>query len=105
MNTKLRLIGLLFILPLAALQFAGCASSPTSTSTGEYIDDTATTAKVKAALLADDRVSGLAVNVETFKGVVQLSGFVDNAGQKQLAEQLARQVQGVQGVINNITVK
>jgi osmotically-inducible protein OsmY len=85
--------------------FLGCAGSRTRTSTGEYIDDSVISAKVKTALHADEEVSGFQVNVETFKGVVQLSGFVDTAVQAQKAVQIARTVQGVQEVRNNITVK
>lgn len=85
--------------------FLGCAGSRTRTSTGEYIDDSVISAKVKTALHADEDVSGFQVTVETFRGVVQLSGFVDTPAQAQKAEQIARQVQGVQEVRNNITVK
>jgi osmotically-inducible protein OsmY len=83
----------------------GCAGSRTQTSTGEYVDDSVIGTKVKTALLADEDVSGLQVNVETFKGVVQLSGFVDTLSQAQKAEQIARAVEGVQGVKNDLVVK
>jgi osmotically-inducible protein OsmY len=83
----------------------GCAGSRTRESTGEYIDDSTISAKVKTALHADKDVSGFQVQVETFKGVVQLSGFVDRPIQAQKAEQIARQVNGVQEVKNNITIK
>jgi osmotically-inducible protein OsmY len=83
----------------------GCAGSRTRASTGEYIDDSAISTKVKTALHADEDVSGFQVNVETFKGVVQLSGFVDTAAQAQKAEQIARRVEGVEEVRNNLTVK
>jgi osmotically-inducible protein OsmY len=83
----------------------GCAGTSNSTSTGEYIDDRAISTKVKTALHTDDEVSGFQVNVETFKGTVQLSGFVDNAAQAEKAEEIARSVDGVEDVINNITVK
>ena len=83
----------------------GCASTPTRESTGEYVDDSVITTKVKTSLFADKAVSGFAVKVETFKGVVQLSGFVDTLAEKQQAEVDARAVKGVQSVENNITVK
>jgi osmotically-inducible protein OsmY len=83
----------------------GCAGTRTRASTGEYIDDSAISTKVKTALHADEDVSGFQVNVETFKGVVQLSGFVDTAAQAQKAEQIARRVEGVEEVRNNLTVK
>jgi hyperosmotically inducible periplasmic protein len=84
---------------------AGCAGSATRESTGEYIDDATTSTKVKAAFVKDPLVKALAVNVDTFKGTVQLSGFVDTAEQKTRAEQVAASVAGVQAVKNNITVK
>lgn len=88
-----------------AVPFSGCSSTATRSSTGEYIDDTVTTTKVKAALAADKEVSAMAVSVETFKGTVQLSGFVDTASEKAQAERVARGINGVMNVENNITVK
>lgn len=85
--------------------FLGCAGNRTRASTGEYIDDSVISTKVKTALHADEDVSGFQVEVETFKGVVQLSGFVDTPVQAQKAEQIARKVEGVQEVRNSITVK
>jgi osmotically-inducible protein OsmY len=90
---------------MLTLALIGCASTSNSTSTGEYIDDRAISAKVKTALHTDDDVSGFQVNVETFKGTVQLSGFVDTAAQAERAEEIARGVNGVEDVVNNITVK
>ncbi len=93
-------------LALAGAGFhAGCAGTGTSKSTGEYIDDAAITTKVKAALVADEVVSALDVKVETFRGTVQLSGFVDTAEQKSRARDLALGVPGVQAVKNNIMLK
>jgi hyperosmotically inducible protein len=83
----------------------GCVSSRTQSSTGESIDDSAITAKAKTALLADDEVSGFQGSVETFKGVVPLSGFVDTQAQALKAAQIVRTVKGVQTVNNNIAVK
>lgn len=83
----------------------GCAGTATSASTGEYIDDTAITAKVKAAFVRDPIVKALDVQVETFKGVVQLSGFVETPEQKSRAEQIARSTSGVQNVTNSIAIK
>lgn len=87
------------------LGLAGCAGTPTKESTGEYVDDSAITSKVKTALLKDDAVKSFQVQVETFKGVVQLSGFVDNSDQKAAAGKDAAAVPGVTDVKNNITVK
>lgn len=90
---------------VAGLFLAGCAGTPTKESTGEYVDDSAITAKVKTALLKDDAVKSFEIKVDTFKGVVQLSGFVDNSDQKAAAERDAQGVPGVQSVQDNITLK
>jgi hyperosmotically inducible periplasmic protein len=83
----------------------GCASTRTQESTGEYVDDSAITATVKADLVADPVTKAREIGVETFKGVVQLSGFVDNAKEKEKASEIARKVKGVRGIRNNIIVK
>jgi hyperosmotically inducible protein len=83
----------------------GCSATPTRQSTGEYIDDAAITTKVKAALVKDPVVKATEVKVDTFKGVVQLSGFVDNNDQKAQAERIAASTAGVMSVKNNITLK
>jgi len=83
----------------------GCAATRTSSSTGEYVDDSAITAKVKSALLGDEKVKSFAVGVETLKGDVQLSGFVDTAVQKSAAGEDASAVNGVKHVTNNLIVK
>jgi hyperosmotically inducible periplasmic protein len=85
--------------------FAGCAGDRYRQSTGEALDSTAITARVRAALLADPEVSGFDVGVTTFRGVVQLSGFVDTPDQRIRAEDIAWGVQGVRSVENNITLK
>jgi hyperosmotically inducible protein len=72
---------------------------------GEYVDDSTVTAKVKSALLAKKGVSSAEISVETYHGVVQLSGFVDSADQIRLAGQTARGVGGVKEVRNNLNVK
>lgn len=84
---------------------SACTSSATRQSTGEYIDDTTITAKVKSAFVSDDTVKALDVQVETFRGVVQLSGFVDDLNQKSRAEQIARSTNGVRDVRNAIQLK
>ncbi len=84
---------------------SGCAGTATSQSTGEYVDDAAITTKVKAALVQDPVVKAMQVDVTTFKGNVQLSGFVDTAEQKAQAGRVAAGIQGVTNVTNNITVK
>ncbi|MDP3071686.1 MAG: BON domain-containing protein [Opitutaceae bacterium] len=96
------------LLPLAlilTLAFAGCASTPTKESTGEYLDGAAITTKVKTAHVRDPLVKAFDISVETFKGIVQLAGFVDTAEQKARAEELAKAVPGVTDVKNAIMVK
>ncbi len=85
--------------------FAACAGSPTRESTGEYVDDAAVTTKVKAALVADKEVSALVVNVETFRGVVQLSGFADNQREIDRAVSVTKDVKGVKSVKNDLRIK
>lgn len=97
------LAGMLLISLMIAV--AGCASTTTSESTGEFIDDSVITANVKAALLADKEAPGMSIQVETFKGRVQLSGFVNNHAEAKRAAEVARGIKGVKSVVNNITVK
>jgi osmotically-inducible protein OsmY len=84
---------------------AGCAGSSTSASTGEYIDDATITTKVKAKLFESKDTSGTAISVETFKGTVQLSGFVKSEAEKKKAGEIAAAVDGVKSVQNNVSVK
>ncbi len=106
-SKALKVLGL--ITCLGAVPFicgvTGCAGTSTQQSTGEYIDDKAESARVKKALSADTEYKYEDVNVQTFKGVVQLSGFVNSADQKRRAADLAKTVEGVREVVNNITVK
>lgn len=84
---------------------SACAPTATREGTGEYIDDTVITSKVKAAFAADPQVKATQVQVETFKGVVQLSGFVDSRASAQKAAQIAREVKGVKEVKNDTVVR
>jgi len=88
-----------------ALILAACAGNPQRESTGEYIDDTILTARVKSLLLNDPDVSGLSINVETFKGTVQLAGFVKKVSERNRAVQLAQGVPGVRQVKNDILIR
>jgi hypothetical protein len=90
---------------VVATMFSGCASTPTHESTGEYIDDSTITAKLKAKYAGDPDVSAMQVGVETYKGVVQLSGFVDNDYARKKAGQLAKKEAGVVRVENDLIVK
>src|SRR6059058_2712758 len=83
----------------------GCAGTTTRESTGEYVDDSSITTKVKAAFVKDPVVKATDVKVETFKGTVQLSGFVNSSEERSQAERVAASVPGVTSVKNNITVK
>lgn len=85
--------------------FLGCAATQTSESTGQYIDDSAITTKVKTAIFNDATLKTLQISVETFKGEVQLSGFVDSAQNVRKAGEVARSVKGVVSVKNNLIVK
>lgn len=90
---------------IALITAVGCAGSSTSESTGEYIDDTWITTKVKAALVDDSLVKATEVNVETFKGVVQLSGFVSSQEAMDQAVIVAGNIKGVSSVNNGMQVK
>jgi osmotically-inducible protein OsmY len=87
------------------LTSAGCASTRTHEGTGQYIDDSAITAKVKAAILGEPGLKVAEINVETFKGVVQLSGFVSSQDDIEKAIKLARGVNGVKAVKNSMQLK
>ena len=83
----------------------GCASTTKHEGTGEYIDDTVITTKVKAAVFAEPTLKSSEINVETFKGVVQLSGFVSSEADTRKAAELARGIKGVTSVKNDMHVK
>src|SRR5687767_15503246 len=83
----------------------GCASSRTQEGTGEYIDDSVITTKVKAAILGEPGLKVAEINVETFKGVVQLSGFVSSREDIDAALKVARSVNGVTSVKNSMQLK
>ena len=85
--------------------FLGCASTPTRESTGEYIDDSTITTKVKAAIFNDPSLKVFQINVETFKGEVQLSGSVDSDQIVNKAGEVARGIGGVKSVKNDLIVK
>lgn len=85
--------------------FAGCAGNYKKESTGEYFDDSVLTTKVKAQIFDDPMLKVLEINVETFKGEVQLSGFVNSAAASARAVEVARSVKGVKSVKNSMVVK
>lgn len=90
---------------IAASLAAGCASTSTQQSTGEYADDAAITTKVKAAILNEPSLKVRQINVETYKAVVQLSGFVNSLAEADTASSIARSVRGVVHVKNDIRLK
>ena len=90
---------------LAMATALGCASTSKSEGTGEYVDDVVITGKVKSAILGEATLKAAEINVETFKGIVQLSGFVANADNAGTAMRVAQAVHGVKSVKNDIRVK
>ncbi len=99
-----RTVGLLVSVVLLA-GLVACAGSQTRESSGQYLDDSVITTKVKAAIFNEGSLKTLQISVETYKGVVQLSGFVDSAQNAAKAEAVARGVAGVVSVKNNLIVK
>jgi osmotically-inducible protein OsmY len=83
----------------------GCASTKSHEGTGEYVDDSAITTKVKAAILGEPGLKVAEINVETFKGVVQLSGFVSSREDIDKAVRIAGDVHGVKSVTNKMQLK
>lgn len=90
---------------IALLAGTGCAVTRDQQTVGSYIDDTAITTRVKAKFAEDKTVSAMAIQVETLKGTVQLSGFAKSADERMAAERLARSVNGVVDVRNDILVR
>jgi osmotically-inducible protein OsmY len=95
-------LGLIAVLCLSIF-LGACAGA--GQSSGQFVDDSLITTKVKSKLIADMVLKGFAIKVDTEQGVVRLSGIVDTATQKQRADEIARDTQGVKGVSNEIAVK
>ncbi|KMQ76978.1 BON domain-containing protein [Marinobacter subterrani] len=104
MERIMRSVPIMALAMLLAL-FAGCASTESSSGTGEYIDDTVITTKVKAAIFNEPTLKSAEINVETFKGAVQLSGFVNSRADIDTAVRVARGVKGVKSVSNDMELK
>jgi len=85
--------------------FVGCASTSKQEGTGEYVDDTVITTKVKAMILGEETLKSSEINVETFKGVVQLTGFVNSKADINKAVEITRKVKGVTSVKNDMRLK
>jgi hyperosmotically inducible periplasmic protein len=105
MNTFSMMLSLGILSLGAVATFTGCAGNQYDRSTGEYIDDKSINARVSSALNSSPEYKFDSVNVTTFKGTVQLSGFVDTSAEKSAAGDIAKQVAGVKEVVNHITIK
>ena len=90
---------------MLAPAFVACASTPTHESAGEYVDDSVITTKVKSLLANDDFFKSFQISVKTYKGIVQLSGFVNSHAAVDKAGDIARSVDGVRSVSNDLIVK
>jgi osmotically-inducible protein OsmY len=104
MKKRTIIIHLLVLLMLIAT-FTACASTSKQSGMGEYVDDSVITTKVKSLLAADDFLKSFQISVETYKGIVQLSGFVDSQKAVDKAVEIARSVKGVKSLKNNLNVK
>lgn len=104
MKKSCTVIRFLVVLMMIAA-FVACASTPQQSSTGEYVDDSVITSKIKTTLADDDFLKSFQISVETRKGIVQLSGFVDSQRAVDKAGQIARGVEGVKSVKNDLIVK
>ncbi len=104
MKKRNMLIGCFMLLMLIAALVA-CASTSKQEGAGEYVDDSVITTKVKSLLAADDFLKSFEISVETYKGTVQLSGFVDSQKAVDKAGEIASGVKGVKSVKNNLNVK
>jgi len=93
------------IVVILFLSMLGCASTSTTESTGEYIDDSVITTKVKAAIFNEPTLKSTEINVKTFKGIVQLSGFVSSQGDISRAMEVAKTIVGAKFVRNSLYVK
>jgi osmotically-inducible protein OsmY len=96
---------LLFISICLIASFLGCAATQERDSTGQYLDDSVITAKVKAAIVEESTLKVFQINVTTYHGIVQLSGFVDKAENVEKASEVSAKVAGVKEVKNNLIVK
>jgi len=94
-----------FVLVMLLVAFVACDSTSKQEGAGEFVDDSVITTKVKALLAEDDFLKSFQISVETYKGTVQLSGFVDSQKDVDKAGEIARGVKGVKSVKNNLNVK
>jgi len=104
MSSTLRRFAL-FLSALLLVALVGCAGDSKQSSTGELVDDSVITTKVKAAFLAEERLKVLQISVQTFRGTVQLSGFVESRAMADRAVRVARNVSGVKAVRDDMRVR
>ena len=104
MKTRRWVVACLMLM-MSSAAFLACASTAKQSSTGEYIDDSVITTKAKSLLVADDFLKSFQIGVETYKGVVQLSGFVNSQAAVDKAVEVAQSVQGIKSVKNDLVVK
>ena len=102
---KINIIIRYFAILMLIATFVACASTPKQESTGEYVDDSVITTKVKSLLAEDDFLKSFQIRVETYKGIVQLSGFVNSQKAVDKAVEITKSVKGVKSVKNNLIMK
>ncbi len=102
-NRNIVIRGLMLLMLISF--FAACASTTTHESTGEYVDDSVITAKVKSLLAADDFLKSFQINVKTYQGIVQLSGFVNSQQTVDKAGEVVKSVKGVKSIKNDLIMK
>ena len=93
------------VLLMLIATFAACAATRTQSSTGEFVDDSVITTKVKSLLAEDDFLKSFQISVETYQGAVQMSGFVNSQAAVNRADEIVRGVKGVKSIKNNLIVK
>ncbi len=105
-TNKLRAKSMLVVFSVAcAFAFSACASDPHGRTTGTTVDDAMITSSVKSSLIADDLVNAFAIEVETYRSTVMLSGFVETQNQIERAVDIAKKTDGVQKVMNKLAIK
>ena len=104
MKARRRVVGY-WVLIMFVAALVACASTSKQSSTGEYVDDSVITTKVKSLLAEDDFLKSFKISVETYKGTVQMSGFVNSQQAVDKAGQIASSVKGVRSVKNDLIVK
>lgn len=105
MKVHYRTLSVMLLFLVSAFALAGCASTPTQESTGQFLDSSIITSKVKTRLFEDPVTKGFSISVKTFKDEVQLSGFVSSSKEKARAGAIAAGVPGVKSVKNDLVVK